>query len=61
LWRAAEQGFHATGVRAGVDSDAAGALREYEAAKAARSASSATGAESDLLALKIHDLQEASP
>ena len=41
--------------------DAAGALREYEAAKAARSASSATGAESDLLALKIHDLQEASP
>lgn len=41
--------------------DAAGALREYQAAKAARSAASATGAETDLLALKIYDLQEATP
>ena len=41
--------------------DAAGALREYQTAKAARSASSATAAGTDLLALKIYDLQEATP
>lgn len=41
--------------------DAAGALREYQTAKATRSAASAAGNESDLLALKIHDLQEATP
>jgi len=41
--------------------DAAGALREYQAAKAARTDASATSAESDLLALKINDLQGATP
>ena len=41
--------------------DAAGALREYQTAKAARPAATAAGSESDLLALKIHDLQEATP
>jgi predicted negative regulator of RcsB-dependent stress response len=41
--------------------DTAGALREYQAAKAARTDASATSAESDLLALKINDLQGATP
>jgi len=41
--------------------DAAGALREYQAAKAARTDASAASAESDLLALKINDLQGATP
>jgi len=39
--------------------DAAGALREYEAAKAAHGAAEASGAEGDLLELKINDLKGA--